>query len=99
MYLGELVETSETDELFDMPLHPYTKALISAIPSMDIDHPQQRIMMRGELTSPINPEPKCRFAARCPHAGEECLRPQVLEEIRPNHYVACCRAKELNHLV
>lgn len=96
MYLGELVETSETDELFDQTLHPYTKALISAIPSMDIDNQKERIMMKGELTSPINPDPKCRFAARCPHAQERCQQPQVLEEILPNHFVACCRARELN---
>ena len=99
MYLGELVETSETDQLFDKPLHPYTKALISAIPSMDIDHPQQRIIMKGELTSPINPKPGCRFAARCPHACEACAQPQKLEELLPGHFVACCRARELNEIV
>lgn len=98
MYLGQLVEKSPTDELFHTILHPYTKALLSAVPSMDIDHPMQRIMLRGEITSPINPEPGCRFYKRCPYAKEECRQPQKLEEVLPNHFVACCRCKEINGL-
>jgi peptide/nickel transport system ATP-binding protein len=65
---------------------------------MDIDHPMQRIMLRGEITSPINPEPGCRFYKRCPYAKEECRQPQKLEEVLPNHFVACCRCKEINGL-
>lgn len=96
MYLGQLVEKSPTDELFDAPLHPYTKALLSAIPSTDIYSPMQRIQLKGEITSPINPKPGCRFAPRCPYAKEECSQPQQLEEILPNHFVSCCRAREIN---
>lgn len=98
MYLGQLVETSETKELFRMPIHPYTRALLSAIPSTDIHHKKERIILKGELVSPINPKPGCRFAARCPYATADCGKPQKLDEILPNHFVACCRAKELNQL-
>ena len=96
MYLGQLVETSPAKELFQMPLHPYSKALLSAIPSVDIDKPKQRIQLRGELMSPINPKPGCRFAPRCPHAQETCLQPQELVEAVPNHFVSCCRVQRLN---
>ena len=96
MYLGQLVETSPAKELFIKPLHPYTKALLSAIPSTDIDHPHERIKLHGEITSPVDPKPGCRFAARCPYATEACKQPQQLEEILPNHYISCCRARELN---
>lgn len=98
MYLGQLVETSPTDELFEKPLHPYTKALLSAIPTTDILHPKERIVLKGEITSPIDPEPGCRFAARCIYATEACRKPQKLEELLPNHFVSCCMARELNHL-
>lgn len=98
MYLGQPVETSPSKELFKNQLHPYSKALLSAIPSIDIHHKKERIILRGEITSPINPPPGCRFAARCPYASEECREPQHLEEILPNHYVACCRCREINNL-
>ena len=98
MYLGQSVEKAPTEELFEAPLHPYTKALLSAIPSVDIHKPMQRIQLKGEITSPINPKPGCRFAARCPYATMECEQPQVLEEIKPNHFVQCCRCKEINGL-
>ena len=96
MYLGQLVETSPSKELFKQPLHPYTKALLSAIPSVDIDHPSRRIILAGELTSPINPKPGCRFATRCPHACERCYEEQKLREVAPNHFVSCCRVEEIN---
>ncbi|MCD8368316.1 MAG: ATP-binding cassette domain-containing protein [Clostridiales bacterium] len=96
MYLGQLVETSPTDELFDHPMHPYTQALLSAIPSTDIFHKKERILLKGELTSPINPKPGCRFAARCPYATDACHEPQHLTDVGAGHSVACCRAKELN---
>lgn len=98
MYLGQLVETSPSRELFKKPLHPYTKALLSAIPSTDIDHPHERIHLKGEITSPVNPKPGCRFAARCPYVCDKCHEPQQLEELLPNHFVSCCRARELNEL-
>jgi peptide/nickel transport system ATP-binding protein len=96
MYLGQLVEKCPTDELFTHNLHPYTKALLSAIPSTDIDHPMKRIQLKGEITSPINPKPGCRFAARCPYATDACKEPQKLEEIEPGHFVSCCRVREIN---
>lgn len=98
MYLGQMVETSPTDELFKNQLHPYTKALMSAVPSIDIHNPSKRIMLSGELTSPINPKPGCRFKDRCPYACESCEQPQSLEEIRPGHFVACSRVREINDL-
>ncbi len=96
MYLGQLVETSPSKELFEKPLHPYTKALLSAIPSTDIHEERHRIMLKGEITSPVNPKPGCRFAARCPYATEACHEPQKLEEALPNHFISCCRYKEIN---
>ncbi len=96
MYLGQLVETSPAKRLFENPLHPYTKALLSAIPSTDIDHPMKRILLKGEITSPINPRPGCRFARRCPYATEACEQPQKLQEVESNHFIACCRVNEIN---
>jgi peptide/nickel transport system ATP-binding protein len=98
MYLGQMVEKAKTQDLFEATLHPYTKALLSAVPSVDIDHPMQRIKLIGEITSPINPKPGCRFAARCPYAREECMEPQTLTEVLPDHFVACCRVKEINEI-
>ena len=98
MYLGQLVETSPTKELFSKPLHPYTKALLSAIPSTDIHHKKERIILKGELVSPIDPKPGCRFATRCPYACEACSQPQELREVLPGHYVSCCRVEELENL-
>lgn len=96
MYLGQLVETSRAGELFDKPLHPYTQALLMAIPSTDIDHPHERIMLEGELVSPIDPKPGCRFAARCRFATEKCKEAQRLTEVSPGHFVSCCRVAEIN---
>ena len=96
MYLGQLVETSPSKELFRSPLHPYTKALLSAIPSIDLDHPMHRVALKGEITSAINPKPGCRFAARCPYACERCHEPQQLQEVAPGHFVSCCRVNEIN---
>ena len=96
MYLGQMVEKAPTEELFHHTLHPYTKALLSAIPSTDIDHPMQRVKLKGEITSPINPAPGCRFAARCPFVTEACKQPQKLTEISKGHFVSCCRVNEIN---
>lgn len=96
MYLGQLVEKAPTEELFSHTLHPYTKALLSAIPSTDIYHPMERVKLKGEITSPINPEPGCRFAARCPYATEACRQPQKLVETGKDHFVSCCRVNEIN---
>ena len=94
MYLGQMVEFSKTEDVFEQPLHPYTQALLSAIPSVDVDHPKQRIIMKGELTSPVDPAPGCRFAARCMHCTAECSQPQEMKEILPGHFVSCCHARE-----
>ena len=96
MYLGQMVEKCSTQELFTNHLHPYTKALLSAIPTTDVHHPMQRIQMKGEITSPINPKPGCRFASRCPYATQACSQPQKLEEVSKNHFVSCCRVNEIN---
>lgn len=98
MYLGQMVEKSPSKELFKKPMHPYTRALLSAIPSVDIHNPNKREILQGELTSPINPAPGCRFAARCKYATEACKQPQKLVEVEPKHFVSCCRVKELNNL-
>ena len=96
MYLGQVVEKCSAKELFKAPMHPYTKALLSAIPSVDIHHPTKREILKGELTSPINPQPGCRFAARCPYAGEACHQAQKQEEVSKGHFVTCCRVHEVN---
>ena len=98
MYLGRMVEKSEKEELFDKPLHPYTKALLSAIPTTDIHHQKQRILLKGEIKSAINPGPGCRFASRCPYATEECRQGVQLKEVLPNHFVACNKVEEINGL-
>ena len=91
MYLGQMIEKAPADELFLKPMHPYTQALLSAIPSPDIDNKKKRIIMQGEITSPIDPKPGCRFMDRCQYASQECSEPQVLEEPLPNHFIACCK--------
>jgi peptide/nickel transport system ATP-binding protein len=97
MYLGEVVEMCPSKELFSNSLHPYTKALLSAIPSLDIDQPMRPIPLKGELTSPINPKLGCRFFPRCTYAKGGCSQePQKLEEVSAQHYVACCRVREIN---
>jgi len=96
MYLGQMVETCPSEELFANPLHPYTKALLSAIPSLDIHHPRQRIILNGEITSPINPQPGCRFAPRCLYAKDCCREPQQLVDTGDGkHFVACRRYTEI----
>jgi len=90
MYLGQMVEKAPAELLFANPMHPYTKALLSAIPVPDPDYPVERIMMTGELTSPINPAPGCRFAKRCPYATDACVNtPQQLVEVEKDHFVSC----------
>jgi peptide/nickel transport system ATP-binding protein len=98
MYLGQVVEKAQTKNLFTSQLHPYTKALLSAIPTVDIHNPMKRIRLKGEITSSINPDPGCRFATRCTYAKAECKRPQQLVEVAPEHFVSCCRVKEINSL-
>lgn len=94
MYLGQMVEKAPAKELFYHPIHPYTKALLSAIPIPKVDIERKRVLLKGEITSPVNPKPGCRFAARCEYATEACQKPQVLEELESGHFVSCCRCKE-----
>ena len=96
MYLGQMVEKTNARELFKNQLHPYTKALLSAIPIPDIHNKSKRIILRGEISTPIDPADECRFSARCNHACEQCRmgQPQLVEA-EPNHFVACKRWQEL----
>ncbi|MPM47025.1 Oligopeptide transport ATP-binding protein OppF [bioreactor metagenome] len=96
MYLGQAVEKCGSDELFETPLHPYTKALLAAIPEPVVRKNKKRELLRGEIFSPIDPKPGCRFAARCPYAAEQCHNENpVLSEVNPGHFVACHRVEEI----
>ncbi|MDL2248094.1 ATP-binding cassette domain-containing protein [Tyzzerella sp. OttesenSCG-928-J15] len=96
MYLGKLVEKASATELFERPVHPYTEALLSAIPVPEVGgSKRERILLKGEITSPVNLPDECRFAKRCNYATEKCLEKNPeLQEISPGHFVACIRAKE-----
>jgi oligopeptide/dipeptide ABC transporter ATP-binding protein len=97
MYLGQVVEKCPAKELFRANLHPYTKALLSAIPIPSIDVRRERILLKGEITSPINPKPGCRFAPRCSYACPVCFEKNPdLTEVRPQHMAACHRVEEIN---
>lgn len=96
MYLGQLVETADSAELFRQPLHPYSQALLSAIPIPSSRQKMQRVKLIGELQSPIDPEPGCRFAKRCLYAREGCTgRDLALRDFGSDHFCACCRAGAL----
>lgn len=99
MYLGKLVETAPTQELFRSTKHPYSIALLSAIPIPDAHRKMERVKLHGELSSPINPEPVCRFASRCLYATEECVNadPELLE-YAPKHYCACFHTDNLDEI-
>lgn len=94
MYLGEVVEMGQTEEIFDRPLHPYTQALISAVPVPDPEHKGTRIILPGEVPSPINPPKACRFHPRCPHATDICREepPRFEDKLVQGHFVACHHA-------
>jgi oligopeptide/dipeptide ABC transporter ATP-binding protein len=99
MYIGVMVEKSPAKELFRLPLHPYTKGLLSAIPVPNIHREKKKTVMMGELTSPINPKSECRFVARCPYATEIChTEAPTYNEVLPNHFVSCHNVKEINAL-
>lgn len=91
MYLGQCIELASYREIFQDPKHPYTKALLSAIPRPRIEEKRRRASIKGELSNPINPKPGCRFAPRCPHATARCMEQDIpLRDVGGGHYVACC---------
>ncbi|MGL5152502.1 MAG: ABC transporter ATP-binding protein [Clostridium sp.] len=92
MYLGTMVEVTKSEELYHKPLHPYTKALLSAIPiaDPDVETKRERIILPGDVSSPIDPPPGCRFLGRCEYAKDECSKvAPELKEVEPGHFVAC----------
>ena len=94
MYLGQMVEKAPSDLLFKNPLHPYPKALLSAIPVADPNLPMQRIALSGEISSPVNPPKGCRFAKRCPYAEAACTSGDLtLAEVEANHFVSCVKVE------
>lgn len=95
MYLGHLVEEGDTDEVFDHPQHPYTRTLMSAVPSIDPRDNRQRILLEGDLPSPIDLPSGCVFHTRCPWATEACKTASCeLREVRKGHYAACSRGEQ-----
>ncbi len=98
MYLGQIVEKAPAEELFENPIHPYTQALLSAIPIPELGHRRERVKLKGEITSPIEPPAECRFAKRCLVCRDDVCRSAVpkLIEVKPGHFVACpLKQKEL----
>ena len=92
MYLGHIVELAESKEIFDNPMHPYTEALLSAIPTTDVDNKKEMILIEGDIPSPINPPQGCKFNTRCRYCMDICTQvvPEFME-VRPGHFVACHR--------
>ena len=90
MYLGKAMELAPKDELFMHPLHPYTQALLSAVPSIEVGRKKERILLTGDVPSPIDPKPGCRFASRCKYASPRCSeQAPELREVTPGHFAAC----------
>jgi peptide/nickel transport system ATP-binding protein len=99
MYLGVMVEKSPAMELFEKPLHPYSKGLLSAIPIPSIDIERKKVELMGELSSPIEPKDECRFLSRCRYATDVCrCKAPMYEEFLPNHFVSCHNTREINDM-
>ncbi|MDD3403506.1 MAG: ATP-binding cassette domain-containing protein [Hespellia sp.] len=95
MYLGQVIEKCPAHEIFTNTIHPYSQALLSAIPIPNVHVKKERMVLKGELTSPINPKKCCRFAERCPYATDQCRAEEpVLRELKPNHMAACHYAEQ-----
>ena len=100
MYLGKIVEIADTGELFSVPFHPYTHALLSGIPIPDVEHKPRRIVLSGDVPSPVNPPPACRFHTRCPFTVDRCREEEpILREVAQGHMVACHRWSEVENLM
>jgi len=100
MYLGKVVEIAKTDDLFTCPLHPYTHALLSGIPVPDVEHKQSRIVLTGDVPSPLNPPAGCRFHTRCPFVIDRCRKEEPpLGDVGDGHKAACHRKDEVEKLV
>ena len=96
MYLGQVVEYASRNDLFKKQYHPYTTALLSAIPTPDLSRRnRERQLLKGEVGNPIDPKPGCRFASRCIHVQEQCAQQQELREVEPGHFVRCARAEDV----
>jgi len=96
MYVGKMVELAPTDELYSEPMHPYTEALLSAVPKPDPTIRKRRILLRGEVADAANPPSGCYFHPRCPYAQDRCKAEEPpLREIKPNHFAACHFSEEL----
>ncbi len=93
MYLGQIVEVADKEELFSNPLHPYTKALISAVLSVDEEENRSRIILKGDLPDPSNPPEGCRFRTRCVYAEDACEQEQTLQEVKPGHWLRCRKSQ------
>ncbi len=99
MYLGKIVEIAKTDDIFSHPRHPYTHALLSGIPVPDVEHKQKRIVLSGDVPSPLNPPAGCRFHTRCPFVIDLCrYQDPILDNIGDDHKVACHRQAEIEKL-
>jgi oligopeptide/dipeptide ABC transporter ATP-binding protein len=97
MYVGKLVETAETEEMYYNPQHPYTEALLSSVPNPDLAVAKNRIVLSGEVPNPSNPPSGCYFHPRCRYARPRCSEEEpLLREVNPGHFVACHLSEELS---
>ena len=94
MYLGNIMESGDTKTVFRNPQHPYTQTLLSAVLDVDVDSKKERIVLEGDIPSPIDPPPGCRFCKRCPYAMPQCENTApALRLVEPGHFVACHRVE------